>query len=92
MNASHVISCPIAKLCSCSEMETEQSTHGVLAIKKFVTVEEVMEYLTNADKFQCNSVPPAKPKGNEVCLYRANDAGKEGTCILYTSIKYKRKN
>ena len=73
VDASHVISCPIAKLCSCSEMETEQSAHGVLAIKKSLTVEEVMEYLTNADKFHCISVPPAKPKGNELYLYRADE-------------------
>ena len=59
-------------------MESEQSAHGMLAIKKSLTVEEVMEYLTNVDKFRCISVPPTKPKGNEVYLYKANDAGKEG--------------
>ena len=41
----------IVKIRNCSKMETEQSAHGMLAIKKSLTMEEVMEYLTNADKF-----------------------------------------
>ena len=54
---------------------------GVLAMKNSLTVEDVMNFLTNDDKFRCISAPPIKPKANQVYLYKTSDAGKEG--IIY---------
>ena len=67
-------------------METDSSADGVLAIKTFLTVEDVMKFLTNFDKFHCISVPPTKPKANQVFLYKTSDAGREGITLQYIYI------
>ena len=58
-------------------METDSCAHdGVLAMKNSLTAEDVMNFLTNANKLHCISAPPTKPKANQVYLYKTSDAGK----------------
>ena len=68
------------KIAAAAEMEPDLpvSEDGVLAMKNFLTTEDVMNFLTNTDKYHCISAPPTKPKGNQVFLYKTSDAEREG--------------
>lgn len=54
-------------------------------VKRSLTISEVIEILKNADNYHCITVPPAKPKANQIFLYKTDNAAKEGTHVLIIS-------
>ena len=76
----------VQPIATAAVMETDSSADGGLAIKTFLTIEDVMKFLTNFDKFHCISAPPTKPKVNQVFLYKTSDAGREGITLQYIYI------
>ena len=56
----------------------------VLMIKtESLETNEAFKILEDANRRNCISAPPKKPKAGQLFLYRAEDASKEGNIILY---------
>ncbi len=50
----------------------------VFMVKKQLSLSEIVDILEKPEPGKVISVPPCKPKGGQIFLYKANQKGKEG--------------